>query len=706
MTDMPLTSQFPPPNEDDWRALVEKALRGAPHESLRTRLYEGIETQPLYTDADSGWMEALGVPGAAPFVRGARVPSGSAHPWTIVQLLDHLDIAEANRQAKQDLAEGAGGLWLQLGGNIPYGGAYLGARTLAALGEVFQGIELSGLPIYVSGGYDTLPGVALLLALAEERGIPPAQLTGSAGLDPLSLLAASGEIPAERDRALADAIDAALYLRGRGYGLVPFLASGRAWHQAGGSAVEELAFTLCAAIAYWRGLVDAGVPLDEAVRLIHMHFVADTDFFLSMAKFRAARALWARATEAAGIGPQPAALSAEMSYRVLTERDPYVNLLRATAATFAAGLGGAEALLLIPFNAAAGTPDSFGRRLARNTQVILQEEARLGWVADAPGGAWYVENLTQELAARSWNLFREIEGEGGLLAALESGAIGRRLRQLADERERDVACGRLKITGVSAFPHLHEKSAPIYTGDATVNLEALEETGEIPQLPAAGRGDRMAELVRAARAGANLAELEAALHQPSEPFTLIPDPCKRDAEAFEALRDASDRALETVGTRPTVFLANLGKPSDFTERSFWAKNFFEAGGIEALSNDGFGTVAEMAQAFRESGASIACLCGSDSSYGDMPGAAAALRKLGAAAVYLAGPPRVLAAFDEQDKRAIGRLVYDGCDMLAILREAHRLLRVEEVILSAEFPEGEGEDGGTADGQDRGRWFLR
>lgn len=707
MTDIPLASEFPRPTEAEWRALVEKSLRGAPHESLKTRLYEGFETEPLYTRADgTAWRTQTGEPGAAPYVRGVGLPAASREPWVILQLVDHLDIDEANRQLRQDLSEGAGGLWVQLGGNIPYGGAYLGARTLGALDKVFQDVGLANLPIYVSGGTDTLPGVALLLALAEQREVSPDQLKGSAGLDPLSLIAASGEIPAERDRALADAIDAAMFLRERGYGLTPFLASGRAWHQAGGSAVEELAFTLSAAVAYWRALAEEGVPLADAARMICLHLTADANIFVGIAKFRAARALWARATEAAGIGPQPAAMSGEMSYRMLTERDPFVNLLRATASTFAASLGGAEAILLIPFNAAAGTPDSFGRRLARNTQLILQEESYLGRVADAPGGAWYIERLTEELAARAWSLFREVEAEGGLLAALESGLVGRKLSILSEEKRRAISRGQDPITGVSAFPDLQEKPTPVYMGDADINLEALEEIGTVPELPVAGHGARMAALIEAARSGATLSGMEAALHQPCDPFTLIPDPSERMAEAFEMLRYGSDRALETVGARPTVFLANLGKPADFTARSFWAKNFFEAGGIEALTNDGFGSVEELIQAFRESGASVACLCGSNTAYAEFAGLAPALKQAGATGIYVAGGPETLRAFGQADKRAIDRLIYDGCDMLAILTEAHRILRVEEVILSAETTDPDADEGGSTNGQDRDRWFLR
>ena len=283
---------------------------------------------------------------------------------------------------------------MQFGGNIPYGGGALGARKVDALEAVFAGVALENIELYVSGGFDTVAGAGLIAALVERRGIVPAKVRGSAGLDPLSHVAATGAIPAERARVLADAVDAATYLREKNYGLTPFLVSDRAWHQAGGSAREELGFALAAEVAYFRALIDAGWPLEDAARAIRFSLTADADIFLTIAKFRAMRALWTRVTEASGLPPTPPSLIAEMSFRMVTERDPHVNLLRATAAAFGAIVGGAEAALLIPFNTRTGAPDAFSRRLARNTQLILREEAQLGRVADEAGGSWYVESLT------------------------------------------------------------------------------------------------------------------------------------------------------------------------------------------------------------------------------------------------------------------------------------------------------------------------
>jgi len=678
MNERDLASGFAAPALEDWRAAAQKALGDAPFSALDTALYEGFAVAPLYTSSDAAYLARLsGQVGASPFIRGAaRADNG--RPWTIIQFVDHLDIGEANRQLKSDLEAGVGAFWLQLGGNIPYGGAYLGARTLSALQQVFDGVRLGNAALYLSGGLDTLGGAALITALWEEAGLAPETVQGCAGLDPLSIMAANGLIPAERQKIMADAVDAASFLRDKGYGLHPFLASGRAWHQAGGSAREELAYTLAAGISYCRALTEAGWPLDAAANAIQFCLTADADLFVTIAKFRAMRALWSRVGEAAGFPPKAPPLIAEMSFRMVTERDPHVNLLRGTAAAFGAAVGGAEGILLIPFNTRQGTPDAFSRRLARNTQLILQEEAQMGRVADAAGGSWYVEHLTHTLAAQAWGEFRRIEACGGLVSALEQGVLMRALSDVRMRRQHNIARGRDKITGVSSFPNLSEQPIFPRPEDLKIDLAILDEEGDVPALPPAGRGKRFAAMIAAAHSGATLKGLERAGDTLMERFDFIPSTSVRGAEAFEHLRAASDRATSRVKARPPVFLANLGRLADYNAQASWAQNFFAAGGIEVLDEGGFTDLAALARKFQRSPAPIACLCGSPKTLAALPGAALALKRAGAIAVYLAATRDTLSIFGEEDKRAIDRIIYDGCDAVKTLSELHDAMRVKEL----------------------------
>jgi len=659
-----------------WRRLVEKALGGASPEALREVLDTGATVDPLHTPLEANdHALASGHPGAAPFVRGTGTANSG---WQIVQLAGCGGPADTNTQAREDLRNGADGFCLQLPDSVFYGHGYLNAPDLEAFEHALSGIPLDETPIYLAASARSLPAIALLIALARKQGVALDKLSGSLGLDPLAVMAARGELPVRREKALGDARDAAMFARSQGLGMTPFLASGRVWHQAGGSAVEELACALAAAVAYWRALAGADVPVDEAAGMIGFTFTADPDVFLSIAKFRAARALWARAAESAGIAPQAAGITAEMSFRTMTSRDPHTNLLRATAAAFAAAAGGARAILVLPFSAAAGVPDAFARRLARNAQAMLAEESGLGRVVDAPGGSWYVETLTHDLAARAWAVFQDIEKSGGLLAALGSGDVARRLEGVRARRAGEIARRERAITGVSTYPHLDETPAPVAAHQSAEDVSA----GPAPELPPAGRGERMAALVEAVGRGVNVADLMTALHETCEPVPPLPDPARRDASGFEALRAASDEARAVAGVRPSVFLATIGPLAAFTDRATWARNFFEAGGIEAIDSPGFDSVEALAGAFRESGALIACLCGRDEDYASLSGAAEALRARGAAAVYIVGRPQTLETLSEADARGVQRVLFEGCDALAILEEAHRLLKVDEVIAAA------------------------
>ncbi|MEM7429811.1 MAG: methylmalonyl-CoA mutase family protein, partial [Pseudomonadota bacterium] len=331
-----------------------------------------------------------------------------------------------------------------------------------------------------------------------------------------------------------------------------------------------------------------------------------------------ARLLWARVIEACGASPKPLRLHAESSWRMLARRDPHVNLLRATAATFAAATAGADTLTVLPFTAAIGLPDRFARRMARNVQLVLAEESNLGYVADPAAGSGFIDSLTRDLAEEAWAQFQRHEAAGGIVEALKAGSLTAQVDETRTARLRNVSRRKDALTGVSEFPNIHEAPAEVLAPAAVAN----------------GSGG-------------------------FQPMRL--------SEPFEALRDAAD----AMGDRPSVFLANLGLAADFTVRSTWAANLFEAGGIEAPQNDGFAGLEEVVSAFNASGSEIAVLCSSDAVYTEeAAGAAQALSGAGAKHVYLAGRPD-----DQLSAAGIGTFVYAGCDILAVLQETHRMLGV-------------------------------
>lgn len=648
MDDFSLAGDFPAAPEAEWLAAVRKALGGAPFSVLQTALHEGFKTEPLYTQGPR------------------RPPLVGSRGWYSIQPL-----TGSEAELESDTGNSAGARSIDFSAGLPI-------ETAEKL-KYFLG---SDIPYYIAPG-SAIADAALVLA-AITKGYKPGG-SASTGLDPLTAMAISGEAPAERSALLGDCVDAAFYIKEHFPSFVPFLASSHAWNGAGGSAVQELAFTLGAGVSYWRALADAGMPRAESASCIGFSLTASADIFLTIAKFRAMRLVWARALEAAREKPaSDLLLLARMAHRILSAYDPHVNLLRGTAAVFGAAIGGAAGIEILPFDSAAGNAASFACRLARNTSLILQEESFLSAVADAAAGSAYAETLTDELAAKAWALFREVEAKGGLAAAIESGFIQGELQLKAQERARAVAHRQDKITGVSVFPNLSDSPAVSKRTAARSSGARHPFQGLLPALPAPGKGERFGALVAAARGGTPLSGLRAASRRVSSIVAPPLDISARDAGPFEALRERADMALGMIGSRPPIFLALLGEPAGYRARLSFVQSFFAAGGIETIvPEEAFESAGRLAAAFKQSPAPAACLCASDAAYASVPGAAQALKKAGAVAVYLAGPASILKILDSQDTASVDRLIGEGCNALALLQEAQEYLRVEELSEAAE-----------------------
>jgi methylmalonyl-CoA mutase len=550
-----------------------------------------------------------------------------------MQRVDHPDPAAANAQALEDLENGATGLTLVMAGSINANGYGLDA-TPATLARVLDGVELdAGITIDFNLSAATRAAVQHFAALVKSRKVSPASVDLRASLNPLGGLAASGSSPrpwSELSRSFSYMVRDLANQGFRG----PFaVADGRIIHNAGGSEAQELAFAIASAVEYLRALAANGVPLEAARGLIYFRLSADADEFLNLAKFRALRKLWARVGQACGLTPKPAIVAAETAWRMMTKRDVAVNMLRMTIAVTAAGLGGADSISVLPHTAALGLPDAFARRIARNTQLILLEESHLAKVADPAAGSGAIEDLTAKLCAAAWSQFQEIEAAGGAWAALERGLVQQKVAAVRSERQKAAARRKDALTGTSDFPNLQEKPAAMLD---------------------------VAPVVAPKQAAAAI--------------SIEPLPRIRLAEPFERLREASDRWLANTGARPKVFLANLGKVADFTARAMFAKNFYEAGGVEADANDGFKDQAEMVAAFRASGAKLACLCSSDAVYAEQVSDAAKALTVAGATVHLAGR----ASENEENWRQAGvkSFIFMGCDVLATLQATHDILGVQ------------------------------
>jgi methylmalonyl-CoA mutase len=562
-----LAGDFPDVPHEQWQRLVAGVLRksgkeveGAEaEEALSTALEDGLRTRPLYTAHDTA--PEPGLPGFAPFVRGGRAEGNTLGGWDVRQ---RHTVADSGA-VLADLENGVTSLWLAVGeGGIP----------LPELGRVLDGVYLDLAPVILDAGPEPGPAARELLRLYEERGVAREAARGNLGADPLGHEARSGQ-----QGDVAPAAELAR-LCAEGYpGLRALTVDALPYHEAGGSAAQELGCSLATGVAYLRDLTEAGLSVEQACAQLEFRYAATADQFLTIAKLRAARRLWARVAEVCGAPRAGAQLQHVVTSPVMmTRRDPWVNMLRTTIATLAAGAGGADAVTVLPFDHALGLPDAFARRIARNTSTILIEESHLSRVIDPAGGSWYVERLTDELAHAGWEFFRRIERLGGQAAALRSGDLAQDLADTWQARTAKLAKRREPVTGVSEFPYLAEK--PVVRESA-------------PEPPSGGL------------------------------------PRVRRDEAYEALRARSDAHLAATGSRPRIFLAAIGPAAAHTARLTFASNLFQAGGIEPVTE---GT-------FEDSGATEAVLCSSDALYEEQAETTArTLKAAGARHVFLAGRP--------------------------------------------------------------------
>ncbi len=577
-------------SEAVWRALAEKALGDRALATLETSTPEGLRLQPLYPRSTQA------LPPISRQMEGA---------WAIAQRVDHPDPVQANRLALIDLEGGANALTLVFAGETARG--YGLPLTAEALATALDGVELDLIQLRLDAGAGAAEAMRLLGTLTAARRLASARLPVDVGLDPLGTLARTGAPTPARDevRALREAAEAA------GLAGALFLADGRPYHEAGAGEAEELAATLAAGLAYLRLLEAAGLDLDEARGGLAFLLAADAETVLTLAKFRALRRLWARVEEACGLDPRPIRVHAETSWRMMTRRDPATNIMRATAAVLAAGLGGADAVTVLPFTAALGLPDEGARRLARNTQVLLQNEAHLADVEDPAAGSGGLEAATEALCEQAWAFFQEIERGGGLEAALRAGTVQARVAATAARRRHAVATADRGIVGTSAFPAMREPAARLAAADRAA-------------LPTLGR---------------------------------LALPACRDAEPYEALRDRADAAT-ALSARPTVFLAVLGTPAQYGASASYAANVLAAAGIE--------TVLGTTDLFDASATPLACVCAArDTAAADFTIAAARLREAGARKVMASGR----APFDPERTTGVDVFIHDGCNRVQVLGDA-------------------------------------
>ena len=598
MSKLELGNDMPAANKEAWLEAVDAALRGKSVDHLVSTDLAGFTRQPLYTQdtapSHHSRQNASGLPGFAPFTRGARVVNNRFLPWHIAQRLTPGRKGSDNAAAITDLTGGVTALLVDFSDQL------LGVDALDAL---LDGVMLDIAPLSIQPGPHGLAAAETILALRETRGLDP-QVPGYLNLDPLS---ASLRYASAQDIDLARLVEIT-----QGHDALCWMtASGATWHDMGASLVQELAWVISSVTQYLRQFEAIGIDPAVALPKITITLATDGDFFASLSKIRAARLLFANLAAGLGVEAIPQ-IHVETSRRALSDVDPWVNILRATVSGMAAGIAGVDMMTIAACTATSDNDNELTRRIARNTQIILQEESHIGQVADAAGGSWYVESLTDQLSQQAWAIFQQIEAAGGLAASLEKGDIAAAVNQQRADFDRAIDNRSLPLVGVSEFPNLDEAALPM---KASGPAEDEAQTG-----------------LGAYRFGAR----------------------------YEGLRRAAQKS------KPKVFLACLGDMASYTPRLNFAANLYAVGGLHAVSGSGGFETGEIVAEFAKSTAKIAVICGSDEDYETHADALAkALRKAGTVHLALAGKPR---ENDDMDDYC-----YAGGPAYALLAAIHQKL---------------------------------
>lgn len=672
--DVPL-DEFTPPTDEEWKAACEALLKGAPFEKkMFTKTYEGITFDPMYTRKHTEDILPKGVmPGMGDYLRGVDAAGYIGKPWGIAQACDETLPAENNELLRHEHDKGATIYHIVLDTASRTG---VDARQAEAVGDtgtsvttvedmhvLLTGLDLAKFPLYVYAGANAVPLLALVAAARRASGEDMAEVRGIVGADPIGALAADGKLPASLDAHYDSLAAAARWATVNAPHLRTVFVRSDVYSNGGANDVQEVASVLATATAYLRALCERGLTIDEAASQIAFAFSMGANFFLQIAKLRAVRPLWAQIVGAFGgsAEAQKMRIHARPALFFKTIYDPYVNMLRNTTEIFSGVVGGIDSFESAPFDEPIRKGDEFSRRIARNVQIMLQEEFGLLQPIDPAGGSWAVETLTRQMKEKIWAEFQRIEKEGGIIAALRAGSLQESVAAVLAARFKNADLRRDRIVGNNMYPNMTETLLETRAED-TAALKA-QRTADIDaylsDIDVKHRDEALASLrqahsvdhaVEAALAGATIAELMTAVTEGDGAETVTAIAPHRWSERFEALRQRTEEYKAEKNDNVKIFLANMGPIPQHKARADFTTGFLQVGAFEVLGNDGFKTVEEAADAARASGADAVVICSTDATYPEIvPALAPKLHEvLPNARVFLAGaaPKDLLETYKE------------------------------------------------------------
>lgn len=703
-----LLEEFPAATPEQWRVAAEKLLKGAPYEKVMERQTpEGIRLEPIFWKDVLESLPASGTqPGFDGYLRGTTASGYRVQPWEIAQELPYGTPTEFNEAAKADMMRGQDALNVildlaTLKGLDPdhaqageVGACGLSIACLEDIKVAFNEIMPEAVSFHIRTGCSGLAVGSIFFAWLKENGVALDSVKGSLGMDPIAVRAASGQLPAELAELLDEQSVLAEFCAKEAPSIKSVGVSTLPYHQAGASAVEELGIALATGAAYLTELTERGLDIEDAAKQIRFSFCIGPNFFMEIAKLRAARVLWAQVVAAFGgsAEAQKITMHARTGLYNKTKKDPYVNMLRTTTEAMSGVIGGVDSLCVGNFDEVTRLPDTFSRRISRNTQVILQEECELTSVVDPAGGSWAVEWLTGQVSEKAWAFFKEIEAKGGIVSTIKDGFIAETLAKTAAGQEKQLNQRRVSLVGTNVYPNLEEEELetrlPNYVelrntrAKEIANARMLDASTDekvmaaLDQVHAVDRAGLIDAVIDAVITGATIGEITKTVRASANPSSVMqPLPVARLSAKYEALRSAAAAYKAANGHGPKLFLCNLGPLRRHKGRADFTKGFFQAGGFDVISPAGFETPEAAVAALSESGAALTVVCGTDGDYEEQFASYATAIKQATpnTRVMLAGFPGA----NEADYRAAGMddFIFVKSDNYEVNRKALELLGV-------------------------------
>jgi methylmalonyl-CoA mutase len=594
-------ADFPKGSLAEWEELAARELRGRPLESLDWMTLEGIKTKPVYTAADLEGLEHLNtLPGMPPFVRGPRATMYAARPWTVRQYSGFSTAEDSNAFYRKNLAAGQMGLSIafdlathrgydsdhpRVVGDV--GKAGVAIDSVEDMKILFDGIPLDKMSVSMTMNGAVLPVLASFIVAGEEQGVPLAQLSGTIQNDVLKEFMVRNTYIYPPDPSMRIVADIIEYTAKNMPRFNSISISGYHMQEAGATCVQELAYTIADGIEYVRSALSKGLKIDDFAPRLSFFFCIGMNFFMEVAKLRAARLLWSTLVQDLFAPNDPKSLMlrthCQTSGVSLTEQDPYNNIVRTTVEAMAAGLGGTQSLHTNAFDEALALPSEFSARVARNTQLILQEETGITNVIDPLAGSYYVENLTASIAAEAMTLINEVEGLGGMTKAVAAGVPKLRIEESAARRQALIDRGEEIIVGVNKYQPETQDNVDILDIDNTAvrdaqieRLEAVRRSRDeaacqksleaLSEAARSGEGNLLALSIEAARARASGGEISDALEKiytrhkaEIRSISGVYGSAYEGDEGFEKIKQEVDAFAEAEGRRPRMIVVKLGQ---------------------------------------------------------------------------------------------------------------------------------------------------